>query len=389
MRRNVLIAQALTESDAKVSVLLLVGAKEGADLRLPSRCDCLTLPALAKDSFGFYGARHLELTLRQTTAIRSRVLHAALRSFDPDLLVVDKAPLGALGELRGALEFLRARGRARCVLGLRDILDDPETTRREWKRDGTTAAISRYYDSVWIYGDRRVYDATTEYGWSASVRRKVVFTGYLDQRRRSALPASESDSAGNLPTDRHQILALVGGGQDGAPLAHAFAASPMPAKTRGVILAGPYMPAQEFATLERAVTARPHELTLIAQTREPAPLIARAERVVAMGGYNTVMEVLSHDKAALIVPRTHPRQEQHLRARRLASLGLVSVLEPSEVTPAAIGAWLRAPLRGRPSAHDVVDLRGLERIPRMAMSLVRNAPITDTGRRTPAVASAR
>jgi predicted glycosyltransferase len=45
-----------------------------------------------------------------------------------------------------------------------------------------------------------------------------------------------------------------------------------------------------------------------------------------MGGYNTFCEILSFDKPALIVPRTTPRLEQLIRARRAAALGLVSML---------------------------------------------------------------
>ena len=55
-------------------------------------------------------------------------------------------------------------------------------------------------------------------------------------------------------------------------------------------------------------------------------LVARAAGVVAMGGYNTFCEVLSLDKRALIVPRTAPRLEQHIRASRATELGLVSML---------------------------------------------------------------
>ena len=55
-------------------------------------------------------------------------------------------------------------------------------------------------------------------------------------------------------------------------------------------------------------------------------LMARAAGVVAMGGYNTFCEILSFDKPALIVPRTAPRLEQYIRARRAAELGLVAML---------------------------------------------------------------
>ena len=47
-----------------------------------------------------------------------------------------------------------------------------------------------------------------------------------------------------------------------------------------------------------------------------------------MGGYNTYCEILSFDKPALIVPRVRPREEQLIRARRAAELGLVEMLLP-------------------------------------------------------------
>src|SRR3546814_10098252 len=55
-------------------------------------------------------------------------------------------------------------------------------------------------------------------------------------------------------------------------------------------------------------------------------LMDRAVGVVCMGGYNTFCEVLSFDKRALVVPRTEPRMEQHIRAARAQELGLVRML---------------------------------------------------------------
>jgi predicted glycosyltransferase len=49
--------------------------------------------------------------------------------------------------------------------------------------------------------------------------------------------------------------------------------------------------------------------------------------VVAMGGYNTFCEILSFDKRAVIIPRTQPRMEQYIRAKRAEELGLASMLE--------------------------------------------------------------
>jgi predicted glycosyltransferase len=56
-------------------------------------------------------------------------------------------------------------------------------------------------------------------------------------------------------------------------------------------------------------------------------VIAEAAGVVAMGGYNTFCEILSFDKRAIIMPRTRPRMEQHIRASRASAIGLVGMLD--------------------------------------------------------------
>ena len=70
-----------------------------------------------------------------------------------------------------------------------------------------------------------------------------------------------------------------------------------------------------------------------------------------MGGYNTYCEILSFDKPALIVPRVQPREEQLIRARRAAELGLIDMLLPEEAEDAQrFAAALKAlPDRAPPS----------------------------------------
>jgi predicted glycosyltransferase len=92
-------------------------------------------------------------------------------------------------------------------------------------------------------------------------------------------------------------------------------------------------------------------------------LMDRAVGVVAMGGYNTFCEILSLDKRAVLVPRSTPRMEQTLRARRAASLGLISMLDSEgDRSPQTMSAALRALERqGLPSAAGAnALLSGLE-----------------------------
>lgn len=365
IRRNVLIAQAIAHSPMRASILLIAGAREASAFRLAGGIDCLALPALYKEANGQYQTRNLDVPLEKLVQLRTATITAAVEAFNPDVFLVDKVARGALCELEPALDLLRDRGQTRCVLGLRDVLDEPAATRREWREKATEEAIRDYYDSVWIYGDARVFDQVQEYDLSAEVARKVRYTGYVARPNRTTF--SDIDGAELMPVvgeSERLFLCLVGGGQDGPELAQAFAQVDFPKSTRGVILTGPFMPVDVLERLYRLARNRP-QLRVIKFVTDPDILLSLADRVVAMGGYNTVCEVLSFAKRALIVPRVRPRQEQLIRAQRLQDLGLVDMLHPDDLRPEALADWLARDIAPPRSVPERVNVNGAENVPRM------------------------
>ena len=115
----------------------------------------------------------------------------------------------------------------------------------------------------------------------------------------------------------------------------------------------------------RARAARLREVHVLDFDNRLEELMARATAVVAMGGYNTFCELMSFDKRALIVPRSRPRKEQLIRARRAEQFGLLAMLEAQEAAdPRRMAAAIRdLPHRPRPSeAPYSIDLHGLDRI---------------------------
>jgi predicted glycosyltransferase len=243
LRRNIAIARALVESPLHASVLILSGVREAASVRLPERTDCLTLPSLEKQNDGTYRSRSLALGVPELIHMRSLAIRGALESFAPHAFVVDKNPLGVFGELEPALAGLAAKGQTRCVLGLRDVLDEPAVVDREWRKTRGTESVRRFYDAVWVYGDPAVYDPLREVSGAACVASQLSFTGYLGPRQRELDPVCEAALRERLgiPADRI-FLCLLGGGQDGWELASRFARAALPEDAVGVIVTGPFMP---------------------------------------------------------------------------------------------------------------------------------------------------
>lgn len=376
VRRNSLLAAAMVAADPAVRVLLISGAREAAALPLPDRTDLAFVPELAKDGDGGYSARASNCSLDHVVALRSAALQHALADYAPHLLVVDKVSRGFGGELEPALRHVRREHGTRTVLGLRDVLDDVATTRQEWEQSRTPDAIATLYDQVWVYGDPAIFDPAMEYGWSEAVRAKVRYTGYLGTGRERLLPVAAripADSSTAPSASRSQtapyVLALIGGGQDGAAVADAFARAVYPRGHEGVLVTGPYLPALDLERLQQM--ARRRGDLRIHRFVSDVPALARASAAtISMGGYNSVCELLAARRPGLVVPRLTPRQEQAMRAERFEEHGLLDVLSFENLGPDVVSQWLADALARPDRPFPQIDLQGLRRVPGLVAELL-------------------
>ena len=363
LRRNLTLARTLAGPPVNADVLVVAGAPEAAVFPRPEGVDVVTLPSVAKDASGGYVSGGLGIPLDKVVAIRAAVLRAALGSFAPDLLVVDKVALGLGGELAPALRRVRSRFDTRTVLGLRDVLDDPRAARTEWRRLRTTEALREHYDEVWVYGDAAVHDLADACQVPPGLRAILHHVGYLADGR-TGPPVPPPGPAPGTP----YVVGLVGGGQDGSRLATALAgAAGRTGVPHVVLVAGPYLPTSTLTALRRSEGAA---LTVVPFATEPERWLADAGAVVSMGGSNTVTEVLTTSTPALLVPRTTPRLEQWVRAERLAAMGLVDALHPADLEPDRLARWMAGAVGRRVPRAGRLDLGGLAAVARRAAVLL-------------------
>jgi predicted glycosyltransferase len=330
LRRCRAIAHALVDADTALSVLILSGSPIIGSFDFRSRVDFVRIPGVIKLRNGEYVSLNLHIDIEETLAMRSSIIRHTADIFDPDILIVDKEPLGLRGEVRPTLDLLRARGTP-LILGLRDVMDDPSALETEWERKHAIPALSDYYNELWVYGLPQICDPLAGLDLPASVVRRMVYTGYLRRHVPTAASTAAAAQHPDLP-DGGFLLVTGGGGGDGDDLIDwvlaAYESDPE-GLPPALLVFGPFMlPDHQAAFAARA--ARLPRVQAITFDAHLESLMARAGGVVAMGGYNTFCEILSFDKPALIVPRTVPRLEQYIRARRAAELGLVAVLTDRE-----------------------------------------------------------
>ena len=361
MRRNLLIAKKIKKSFKKVSILVIAGAKEAGMFAQSSEIDCLTLPAFQKRRDGSYKSRFLGISADEVLKLRSKTILAAVKAYQPNLFIVDKVPGGAGGELLRTLKWLAKSHPCNCILGLRDILDDPTATVKQWRGSYSDEVIRKYFDSIWVYGDPDVFNTAVEYQFPDDIKDLCSYTGYLDSSLRI-----ETFKDVREYCKKPFALCTVGGGQDGRDLAMAFVEAVRICNKRSVLLLGPHMPIKTRNEVRAAATGI-EALNLLDYVPEADLLIRDANQVVSMGGYNTTTAILAHKKQGFIVPRVEPRVEQLLRGERLSELGHLTCVHPDKATPQVIADWLmRTPAEsasnGQHKTKHQLKLGGLDQI---------------------------
>jgi predicted glycosyltransferase len=367
IRRCRAIANSLVAGHPKISVIIVSGSSVISSFQFGTGVDYVRIPGVEKQSDGSYVSHHLNTNLNETIRLRQDLIRQLALTFDPDIVIADKEPIGLKGEFLPALDIFRRRG-ARVVLGVRDVLDDPSRLRTEWRKSGALDALSEYYDDILVYGLEAVYKPLQGLADEARCAEKISYTGYLKRAVPSLKPPNKNPKVTRNPF----ILVTPGGGGDGSALIDwvisAYEADPkvgMPA----LIVFGPFLAREKRKAFAERIARQPR-LDSLGFEPQLEQLMNRAHCVIAMGGYNTFCEILSFDKPALIVPRSRPRLEQTIRAQNAQRLGLAGLLEhpdnpgQKKPDPAVMASAIHDLLNRPPPSHACIPslLDGLANI---------------------------
>jgi predicted glycosyltransferase len=333
LRRNTTIASAIARKVPDSSVLMLIGCPSGAVFKLPTGVDFIKLPSIIKRNTGVWLPLRLRIGLEKTKALRVATIQEAVRVFHPQVLLVDHVPVGIWGELLPSLQMLKRRGDSPAiVLGIRDILDAPEVTRSLWQREGTYEAIRRYYDEIFIYGHKEIFDTGAHYGLDGEFAPKLRYVGYVCGQEPYK---SQSEMRNELQIKNKLLLVTGGGGADAFPMMlecmKALKLLGAGSGIEAIFITGPLMESGQREYLREV--AKGLKARVLVHVEDHLSYMNAADLVVTMAGYNSLYQLLQLRKKGLVIPRSGPSAEQQTRARLFAERGLVDVLHPRESSP--------------------------------------------------------
>jgi len=361
-RRSLTLAEALIARHPAAEVVLATGSPCATQFSLPERVEVVKLPSVGKDAEGRYVSRALRCSLPTILDLRQALLLELFRGLMPDLILVDHKVVGLCGELLPVLRSAKAAG-VPTLLGLRDVIDEPDVVAREWGVPEVRHALASLYDRVVVYGTPELFDTRREYPIPPELSRRVEFVGYV-------VRDSGAGRLAPLPAAAPQVLVTVGGGEDAATRLSTYldALELAPAPWTSRVLLGPLLESGAAKALRRR--ARSIEGVTAHNFHADVPrLLSESDAAVAMAGYNTTAEIMHSGVPAVLLPRTMPRREQALRAERLERLGLCEqFVEPQPATlRAAVERALSSPRRG----HCALPMDGADKLCDLVVELTR------------------
>ncbi len=334
IRRTMAIASHLR--GPHTNVLILTGSPIAGRFKFPDQVDFVRIPGMIKNTNEEYLPLSIRIDPDHALNIRKSIITATAQTFKPDLFIVDKEPLGLMKEVLPTLEWLRAESPGtRTILGLRDIMDDAETVRKDWEKRGIYKILDELYSEIWVYGRQAFYDPIKEYNIPEAVSSKIHFTGYIP-RNVPSKKAVRKIRKKYLTRDKTKlVLVTTGGGGDGYVVLDTYLSmlesEPTPSRFATVIVTGPFLSRQwRNEVFERAARVGAHVIGFYQPMEE---LLGAADLVVGMGGYNTLCEILTQGTLSLVIPRETPRKEQLIRARILSKEKLVDFIPRDLFSP--------------------------------------------------------
>ena len=386
IRRMLAICEHLLQAIPSLSILLLSGSPMMQGFRIPKGLDYIKLPCLNRGTTGKIATKYLGMDVDETVKLRAKLIRSAAASFKPDLVLVDKKPYGIQNELMPTLNYLKGvHPYTKIVLLLRDILDAPDVTIAEWQKYGFNQTIEEYYDRLLIVGTPEVFDFCKSYQLPPSIAFKARYCGYLRRPQGQKLITEVRQELELAERDR-LVVVTPGGGEDGYPMVDAFLKGAASAQFKSLVISGPEMPVQQRRELYQTAANLP-QVAMREFSDDLMSYLAAADIIVSMGGYNTVCEVLSAGKRAVIVPRVKPSQEQILRTTCMSKFDFFSVVEPDQLNPQKLSQAIQYQMQqaARQTVQPAIDLNGLSRIAHHLSSLMNEPPRDSVEQRSYAI----
>lgn len=316
VKRSASLVRAL--NNAKVPVTVVLGGErvEHADF---GEAQVIYLPSARSEDESFKilldeNDQPIDDTWRENR--RLQLLEIA-ENVNPDVLFIELFPFGRRQFRFELIPLLDAfKGRAKIICSARDVIVGKARAKRN---DEIVDTLQTYFDEVLVHGVENVIPLGATFPYADKIANLLTYTGYVIEH---------VNDAGGSAVGHDEIIISVGGGAVGADLLRGIvkAQSHSTLKDkRWRMIAGDSLPAAVYAEIERQCSGN---LTIERARSDFIYVLRNCALSISLGGYNTMMDVMSAGCRNLIVPFSGGIEtEQLFRARAFATRGWIQIFD--------------------------------------------------------------
>ncbi len=295
---------------------------------------------------------------------RAHLLDAFAR-LRPAIVLIESFPFGRRAfafELAPLIAAARAASPRPAILAsIRDVLVAKENPARA---AAIVETVRRDFARVLVHGDPDLVQLEASFPPAAEIADRLVYTGYV-------VAAAGGPDDGR--TGAGEVVVSAGGGAVGAALLRAALAARALSSVAAApwrLLAGPHLPAADFA----ALAARLPPGVALERFRPDFPaMLFRCRLSISQGGYNTVLDLLAAGTRAIVVPFAAAGEtEQAQRAALLAARGAFRLLPDPELDGSTLAAAIDQVLAAPPPPRLAIRRDGAAETARTVAELARN-----------------
>jgi predicted glycosyltransferase len=297
----------------------------------------------------------------ETLATRAQLLEQAAEGIRPDIVLIDHYPFSKWELEREMATLIQAARRAtpwvHVVCSLRDIVRKTrfEPAAQDLYEERVLALLRARFDAVLVHSDPAFTRFEEHFRRAPELEIPVHHTGFV---------VEPPDWSPEPPLPGPYAVLSCGGGTRSLPFLLASIEAFWRLHQAGalrlamplVVFPGPFLHASEVHALRQATTGKD-----LVQLRTFSPdfdrWLAGSALSISRAGYNTSVRILHGRLRSVLIPDPG-MSDQEPRARRLAELGIVTVVGDGDPTIDAIAAGIAAGLDHVPSPHDL-DLSGV------------------------------
>lgn len=286
---------------------------------------------------------------------RRHQLMQVAKDIDPDLLFIELFPFGRRQFRFELIPLLEAyKGKARIVCSARDVIVGKSRAKRN---DEIVDTLLTYFDEVLVHGTEDVIPLRATFPYADKIEHLLTYTGYVRE---------ETQSGGKSDAGHEEVVISVGGGAVGEDLLRAVVAARPLSQFKNLkwrMIAGDSLPKSVYQEVEAQCG---DGLSLEGARSDFIYVLRNCTLSISLGGYNTVMDVMSAGCKNLIVPFSGGVEtEQLFRARAFADADWVRIYEGDLNDASAFAQAIDASMLEPKPQNAGIDINGAETTARL------------------------